>query len=66
MTGLSTSSMSSILEGMPTDNTKILIPLAMIMGWYTVSAEPAVLLNKQVEDISAGKVSSKLWESPCP
>jgi hypothetical protein len=63
MTGVNVgfSSMGSILGGMlATDNTKILIPLAMIMGWYTVSAEPAVIvLNKQVEDISAGKVSSK-------
>ncbi|MDD4124779.1 MAG: DUF1538 domain-containing protein [Eubacteriales bacterium] len=38
----------------------ILLPVAMFMGWFTVSAEPAVqVLNKQVEDISSGIVSSK-------
>jgi hypothetical protein len=42
------------------DFSKFLIPIAMVMGWFTVAAEPAVIvLNKQVEDISAGTVSSK-------
>ena len=32
----------------------------MLMGWYIISAEPAVhVLNKQVEDISAGAISAK-------
>ena len=38
----------------------ILIPIAMLMGWFIVSAEPAVhVLTKQVEEISAGAVSEK-------
>lgn len=38
----------------------ILIPIAMIMGWFMIQAEPAVhILNKQVEEISAGTVSEK-------
>lgn len=38
----------------------LLIPIAMLMGWYIISAEPAVhVLNKQVEDISAGSISAK-------
>jgi len=37
-----------------------LIPIAMIMGWFIVSAEPAVhVLTRQVEEISAGAVSAK-------
>ena len=32
----------------------------MVMGWFIISAEPAVhVLNKQVEEISAGAVSEK-------
>ena len=39
----------------------LLIPVAMLMGWFIVSAEPAVhVLNKQVEEISAGAVSEKV------
>lgn len=38
----------------------LLIPIAMLMGWFIVSAEPAVhVLTKQVEEISAGAVSEK-------
>lgn len=38
----------------------LLIPIAMLMGWYIISAEPAVhVLNKQVAEISAGAVSAK-------
>lgn len=38
----------------------LLIPLAMLMGWYIINAEPAVhILNKQVEDLSAGAISEK-------
>jgi hypothetical protein len=37
-----------------------LVPLGMIIGYYTVTAEPAVhVLNKQVEEISGGTVSQK-------
>ena len=38
----------------------LLVPIAMVMGWFIISAEPAVhVLNKQVEEISAGAVSEK-------
>lgn len=38
----------------------LLIPLGMVMGWFIIAAEPAVhVLNKQVEEISAGAISSK-------
>jgi hypothetical protein len=39
----------------------ILVPLSMLIGYYIVSAEPAVhVLNKQVEDISGGAISAKV------
>jgi hypothetical protein len=38
----------------------LLVPVAMLMGWFIINAEPAVhVLNKQVEEISAGAVSEK-------
>ncbi len=38
----------------------LLIPLSMLMGWFIINAEPAVhVLNKQVEEISAGAISEK-------
>ena len=38
----------------------ILIPVSALIGWFIVSAEPAVhVLTKQVEEISAGAVSEK-------
>ncbi|MCI8348319.1 MAG: DUF1538 domain-containing protein [Firmicutes bacterium] len=38
----------------------LLIPIAALMGWFIVSAEPAVhVLTKQVEEISSGAVSQK-------
>lgn len=38
----------------------ILIPVGMLLGYYIVKAEPAVLvLNKQVEDITGGAISRK-------
>lgn len=42
-------------------NTKwLLIPLALIIGFFLVFAEPAVhVLNKQVEDITEGVISKK-------
>ena len=37
----------------------MLIPIGMIIGYFVVSAEPAVhVLNKQVERVSAGAISS--------
>ncbi len=41
-------------------NPWILIPIAMIMGFFIVKAEPAVyVLNKQVEEITDGAISAK-------
>lgn len=38
----------------------LMIPLAMIMGWFIISAEPAVaVLEKQIEDVSAGAIPGK-------
>lgn len=38
----------------------LLIPLSMLMGWFIINAEPAVhVLNKQVEELSAGAISAK-------
>ena len=38
----------------------LLVPIAMVMGWFIVQAEPAVhVLTKQVEEISAGAVSER-------
>ena len=37
-----------------------LIPLAMLMGWFIIDAEPAVhILNKQVEELTSGAISAK-------
>lgn len=41
-------------------NPWFLIPIAMIMGFFIVKAEPAVyVLNKQVEEITDGAISAK-------
>jgi len=38
----------------------VLIPIAMIIGYFIVKAEPAVhVLNKQVEDITAGAIPAR-------
>ncbi len=38
----------------------VLVPLSMLMGWFIINAEPAVhVLNKQVEELSAGAISSR-------
>ncbi|MDL2261983.1 DUF1538 domain-containing protein [Bacteroidales bacterium OttesenSCG-928-I21] len=38
----------------------ILVPLGMIIGYFIVAAEPAVIvLNKQVEDVSGGAIPQK-------
>ena len=38
----------------------LLAPFAMLMGWFIITAEPAVhTLNKQVEELSAGAISAK-------
>ncbi|MDR2149842.1 MAG: DUF1538 domain-containing protein [Spirochaetaceae bacterium] len=39
----------------------VLIPLSMVIGYFIVSAEPAVhVLNKQVEEISSGAIPQKV------
>ncbi len=39
---------------------EILIPIAMVIGYFIVKAEPAVyVLNKQVEEITDGAISAK-------
>lgn len=51
-----------VLGGALTEGWRIwlLIPLAMLMGWFIINAEPAVhTLNKQVEELSAGAISAK-------
>ena len=36
----------------------LLVPLAMLMGWFIINAEPAVqVLTRQVEELSAGAIS---------
>ncbi len=38
----------------------LLIPLAAILGWFIISAEPAVgVLEKQIEEVSAGAIPGK-------
>ena len=38
----------------------ILIPLSMLLGWFIISAEPAVaVLEKQIEEVSAGAIPGK-------
>ena len=41
--------------------TWLLIPLAMVMGWFIIKAEPAVhVLNRQVSQLSAGAISEQM------
>jgi len=43
--------------------TYLLIPIAMLMGWFIINAEPAVhVLNKQVEELSASAISEKAMQ----
>ena len=38
----------------------LLIPLSMLLGWFLISAEPAVaVLEKQIETVSAGAIPGK-------
>lgn len=42
------------------EHSFILIPLGMVMGYFIVSAEPAVhVLNKQVEEVTSGAIPRK-------
>ena len=41
----------------------ILIPIAMVIGYFIVKAEPAVhVLNKQVEELTAGSIPARAME----
>jgi hypothetical protein len=41
----------------------VLVPLSMLIGYYIVTAEPAVhVLNKQVEDVSGGAISARIMQ----
>ncbi len=56
------SSLGAVLgESIVTSGLKwLLIPIAMLMGWFIIKAEPAVhVLNKQVSELSAGAISEK-------
>lgn len=46
------------------DYNWILIPIAMVIGYFIVKAEPAVhVLNKQVEELTDGAISTKAMET---
>ncbi|GMO19959.1 MAG: hypothetical protein Ta2A_27070 [Treponemataceae bacterium] len=52
---------SPVIEWLPFASKWLLIPLAMIIGYFIVSAEPAVhVLNKQVEEVSQGAITQKV------
>lgn len=55
------SSLGSVLGSVLAENMKYaLIPLSMLLGWFIISAEPAVaVLEKQIEDVSAGAIPGK-------
>ena len=41
----------------------ILLPIAMLIGYYIIKAEPAVhVLNKQVEELTAGSIPARAME----
>lgn len=56
------SSLGAELGGVLADGKTyyIMIPLCMLLGWFIISAEPAVaVLEKQIETVSAGAISGK-------
>jgi len=56
------SSLGYVLGGqMASEKFRMLLaPLAMVMGWFIINAEPAVhVLTKQVEELSSGAISQK-------
>ena len=47
-------------DGLPCPIAGFLVPVAMLIGYYIVKAEPAVqVLNKQVADVTGGSISEK-------
>lgn len=59
--GVGFSSLGSVLGSSLAGTAKYaLIPLSMLLGWFIISAEPAVsVLEKQIEDVSAGAIPGK-------
>lgn len=56
------SSLGAILGAQLTQGSLkyIMIPLTMLIGWFIISAEPAVaVLEKQVEEVSSGAIPGK-------
>ena len=56
------STLGAELGGLLTDSSVkwMLIPLAMLLGWFIISAEPAVeVLEKQIEQVSAGAIPGR-------
>lgn len=56
------SSLGYVLGGQLADEKFrfLLAPLAMLMGWFIINAEPAVhVLTKQVEELSSGAISQQ-------
>lgn len=55
------SSLASVLGALfAKDLEFLLIPLAMLLGWFIISAEPAVaVLESQIEEVSAGAIPGK-------
>jgi hypothetical protein len=52
---------SPLISWLPFEAKWLLIPLAMVVGYFIVAAEPAVhVLNKQVEDVSQGAITQKI------
>ena len=65
MTGVNVgfSALGESLGGILADGKSrwLMIPLSVLLGWFIVSAEPAVsVLEKQIEDVSAGAISGKV------
>lgn len=57
------SSLGYVLGGAMVEQklTWLLVPLAMLMGWFIIKAEPAVhVLNRQVSELSAGAISEQM------
>jgi hypothetical protein len=52
---------SPVISWIPFETKWVLIPLAMVIGYFIVAAEPAVhVLNKQVEEVSQGAITQKV------
>ena len=59
------SSLGYVLGGAMIDSgfKWLIIPLAMLLGWFIINAEPAVhVLTKQVTELSAGAISERVMK----